>query len=310
MILLCTPLFVTLANGQVWPEKPVTLVCASGPGSSMDVMVRQVAKAMEKHTNQQVIVLNKTGGANLVTMSYVQSQPADGYTLGTYGLPDIYSLLRKDVPLSMADLEPVACIHLDSFVLFVKEDGPYKTLDDFIRDAKSRPGQLTVSGFGSLGSQQICEVIFEQAAGIECKWMAFDSGGKAIVALLGDNVAASMGTAAYIPQFKGKLRLLAHSSEKPLENAPNVPMFKNLYGDKLVRYHWRGFHVKAGTPKPVIEQIHAVMGKVTQDPVFIEYTKSTGLIDGYMPLDQLRKFVQSGGEKDKPVLKRLGVELK
>ncbi len=311
LILINFPILNDYASGEEWPQRTITIVCGSGPGSSMDVMTRQLAKCMEKYVKQTVLVINKTGGDATLNDAYTKAQPADGCTLTTEATTYTLNIQRKDVDMSLSDFVPVSRIHLDPFVFFVREGGPYKTLADFVKDAKSKPGKLTVAGFSSVSGQHVAEILFEKEAGIKCKWMAFKSGPEAIVTLMGDNAEGVMGNSDYVRQYKETVRVVAHTSEKPLDLAPNVPSFKQLgYSSDLVRYHWRGLLVRAETPQPIVEKLHELITKATREPDFVEFTKKQGLIDGYLPLDKLKDFISQSARTDREILKMLNIEVK
>jgi tripartite-type tricarboxylate transporter receptor subunit TctC len=311
LILVALPIFNAYGAGEDWPQKTITIVCGSGPGSSMDVMTRVLAKCMAKYVNQPVIVINKTGGDATLNDAYTKAQPADGYTLTTEATTYTLNIQRKDVDMSLSDFAPVSRIHLDPFVFFVREGGPYKTLADFVKDAKARPGKLTISGFSSVSGQHVAQILFEKEAGIKCKWMAFKSGPEAIVTLMGGNAEGVMGNSDYVRQYREKVRVVAHTSEKPLNLAPDVPSFKQLgYSDDMVRYHWRGLLVRAETPQTIVEKLHELITKATRDPDFVEFTKKQGLIDGYLSLDKLKEFIQRSAKMDKEILKMLNIEVK
>jgi len=311
LILVALPVLNAHGAGDDWPQKTITIVCGSGPGSSMDVMTRVLAKCMAKYVNQSVLVINKTGGDATLNDAYVKGQPADGHHLSTEATTYTLNIQRKDVDMSLSDFVPVSRIHLDPFVFFVREGGPYKTLADFVKDVREKPGKSTIAGFSSVSGQHVAQVLFEKEAGIKCKWMAFKSGPEAIVTLMGGNVEGVMGNSDYVRQYKEKVRVVAHTSEKPLELAPDVPSFKQLgYSDDLVRYHWRGLIVRAETPQPIVEKLHNLITKATREPEFVEFTKKQGLIDGYLPLDKLKDFIQRSAKTDREILKMLNVEVK
>ena len=311
LTLISFPMATVYGSGEDWPQKTITIVCGSGPGSSMDVMTRVLAKCMGKYLKQPVMVINKTGGDATLNDAYVKAQPADGHYLSTEATTYTLNIQRKDVDMSLSDFVPVSRIHLDPFVFFVREGGPYKTLADFVKDAKAKPGKMTVAGFSSVSGQHVAEVLFEKEAGIKCKWMAFKAGPEAIVTLMGGNAEGVMGNSDYVRQYKEKVKVVAHTSGKTLELAPSVPSFKQLgYSDDLVRYHWRGLIVRSETPQPIVEKLHELITKATREPEFVEFTKKQGLIDGYLPLDKLKEFIEKSAKTDREILKMLNVEVK
>jgi tripartite-type tricarboxylate transporter receptor subunit TctC len=159
------PLFSAYGSGEDWPQKTVYNRGWLRPGSSFDVMARHLAKSIEKYIKHPVIVINKTGGDATLNDAYVKAQPADGLHLASETTTFTLNLQRKDVDMSISDFLLVSRIHLDPFVFFVREGGPYKTLDDFVKDAKAKPGRLTVAGFTSIGGQRVAQILLKKRLG-------------------------------------------------------------------------------------------------------------------------------------------------
>ncbi|MHB1406114.1 MAG: tripartite tricarboxylate transporter substrate binding protein [Desulfitobacteriaceae bacterium] len=264
-----------------YPVKPITLLVWSAAGSPVDIMARQVAKVGEKYLGQPIVVDNKTGGDGAVAMQAMLASPAEGYTMtaNTRSMVTSLATTLKD------SLKPDQFIYVyklqdDPYLLAVRDQSPFKTLDDLIKQAKEKPGSISISGYGSDSAQALVGADWAKQAAIQTKWVPYDGGSKAVVAALGGNTDAVLtNLSGVVNQIKAKqLRILAISTDKRSDLLPDTPTFKELGYKDLVQSHWRGIMVKVGTPDAVVQKLYNALDKVASDPDFVSYMKTGGLI--------------------------------
>ncbi|BCJ87700.1 tripartite tricarboxylate transporter substrate binding protein [Effusibacillus dendaii] len=290
-----------------FPNKPISIVLPSSAGAPIDVMARKLAEVASKYLNNVPInIVNKTGGSGMVAMAYTQSQPANGYTLHGEATGITSVLQMKGAQFRYSDFVPVSRIELDPFALFVKEGGKYKTLQDLIDDAKKNPGKITIGGYGTGTPHHIVAMDFAEKAGVDVKWVAFNSGTDAITAVMGDSLDAALTNTSSIERFVGKAKVLAHSSEKPISKYPDLKSFKDQ-GFDIVKYHWRGLFVKAGTPKEIVDRLADGFNKAVKDPEFQKYLNTVGNLSGEIARDDFEKIVNNQASGDLTVLKKLNL---
>ena len=211
---------------DAFPARTVTIVNAFPPGGANDLVTRPMASALEAVLKQPVVVETKAGAAGAVGAQVGASAKPDGYTLlshnnGLAGYAEVDKLFDRQPKTTRADFIPLARLVADPVLLLVNEQQPYKTLEDFIADAKKRPEQIVYSSGGLYGASHLPIAMLEKAAGLsKMRHLPTAGGGPAITALLGNNAQASTQTVlASLQHVKaGKLRAArarsAHSDRR------------------------------------------------------------------------------------------------
>ena len=141
-------------------------------------------------------------------------------------------------------------------MLAVRADSSWKTLADFVADARNRPGAITYGSSGNYGTMHVPMEMFAARAGIKLLHVPFTGAGPAVIALLGGNIdAVASGPSTVIQHVKaGKLRVLASWGDKRLASLPDVPTLLEL-GYDAVFFQWSGLFAPAGTPEPVLARL-------------------------------------------------------
>src|SRR5213080_4087487 len=180
---------------ETYPSKPVTLIVPFPPGGVADIVGRPFADALSRELKTPVIIENKTGAGGGIGMGFVAKAKPDGYTL-LLALSSISILPAADkvigrAPLYQLDqLTPIARLTADPTVLAVRADSPWKTLQEFVADARRRPGAITYGSSGNYGTMHMPMEMFADVAGIKLLHVPYTGGGPAVVGLLGGNVDA------------------------------------------------------------------------------------------------------------------------
>src|SRR5574341_121822 len=224
---------------EKYPDRAITIVAPFPPGGVADLTARPVAAALEKVLKNPVVVVNKTGAAGAVGMSFVANSKPDGYNLlmalsSISIIPEADKLFDRKPAYTMDQLIPIALISADPTIFVVNASRPWKTVKEFVDDAKKRPGQISYSSSGVYGTLPIALAMLSHAGGIDLKHVPYGGGGPALTAILGGHVdALASGPAVVIPHIKsGKLRPLAGWGDKRVAALPDVPTFKELgYAD-------------------------------------------------------------------------------
>ncbi len=250
-------LLTAIAAGSAWaqepyPTRPVTIVVAFPPGGIADNTARPVAAALERILKQPVVVLNKAGAAGAVGYQTAATSKPDGYTLlmalvSVSVLPEVDKLFGRPPNYTREQLTGIARINADPTMLVVRADTPWKTLKEFVEDARKKPGEIVFSSSGLYGTAHIPMEMFMQAAGIKLRHLPTTGGGPMMNAVLGGHAQAVMTPVSLAAQHvkAGKLRLLAHSGPAPVAAYPDVPSFKS-HGYDVEYTAWAGLVAPEG----------------------------------------------------------------
>ncbi len=185
---------ITAATGAFaqggWPDRPITMIVPFPPGGVADTVARPVAEAMSRELKQPVIVENRAGAGGAVGIGFVSRAPADGYTVlmslsSISILPEADAILERKPAYQMNQFKPIARFTADPTVLVVRADAPWKTLADFIADARTKPGTYNYGSSGNYGTMHVPMEMLKNAAGFRMTHIPYTGAGPAVVALLG-----------------------------------------------------------------------------------------------------------------------------
>jgi tripartite-type tricarboxylate transporter receptor subunit TctC len=312
--LLTLTLAIPLSAGaqEPFPARPITLVAPFPPGGVADLTARPVAAAMEKVLKSPVIVVNKTGAAGAVGMSFVANSRPDGYTLllslsSISIIPEADKLFDRKPAYSMDQLTPIALVSADPTIFVVHADRPWKSVKEFVDDAKKRPDEISYSSSGVYGTLHMAMEMLTHAAGIKLKHVPYAGAGPALTAILGGHVdALASGPAVVIPQIKaGKLRPLAGWGARRVAALPDVPTFKEL-GYDIEFYIWAGVFAPTGTPEPILKKLRDTVRQAVQDPDFKAAMEKLQTPVAYLDAPEFQRFWDKDAKMLADAIKRVG----
>ena len=224
-----------------------------------------------------LVISYKPGGGGAVGWAQLNGMKGDGYTIMGINLPHIIvKPMQKDVGFKTDDITSVYMFHYTPDAIVVTKDSPFKTVQDVIDYAKENPGKLTLSGSGKGTANHLAQIRFDEMAGIKTTYVAFKGTGKAVAALLGDQVKASWGYTSVGAKHSEQVRLLAVAMEARHPKFPDVPTFKEL-GFDLVSGAYRGIAVPKSTPEAVRVKLSEMIGQINADPEFRKRMENDGM---------------------------------
>ena len=300
------------ASPSAWPTKPITMIVPFPPGGLADLVARPVAEAMSRDLGQPVVIENKAGAGGGIGMGYTAKAKPDGHTVvmalsSLTVIPEADALLGRPAMFALTDLRPIARYTADPTVLAVRADAPWKTVQQFVDDAKKRPGAINYGSSGNYGTMHVPMEILAQNAGIKLTHIPFTGAGPAVVALLGGQIdAVSSGPATVLQQVKaGKLRVLAHWGSEALPSMPEVPSLKNA-GFNAEYAQWSGLFIPAATPEPIAQRLRTAAKAAAQDAKVKEVILGAGSPVLYQDSPEFEKYVQADAKRMAEVVKRIG----
>ena len=246
---------------QAYPTKPVKMINASTPGGSVDVVARIVATGLSPVLGQQVVVENRPGGNSNIAAEAVAKAPPDGYTLfaatttNTLNASLFKGQLNYDL---LKDLAPVTEVASAAHVMVVNPKLPAKNVTEFIKLAKSRPGDINYSSAGVGTSAFLAAELFSGRAGIDLTHVPYKGGADALQAVVSGEVQlmfpAYGGSGALIQA--GKMRALAVTSVKRNPLLPDTPTVSESGLPGFQAGTFWGVLVPAKTPRPIIDTLN------------------------------------------------------
>jgi tripartite-type tricarboxylate transporter receptor subunit TctC len=300
------------AQAPAWPSRPITLSVPFPPGGLADIVARPVAEALARDLGQPVIIDNKPGAGGGIGMGLAAKSKPDGHTLlmalsSLTVLPEADVILGRAPMFALQDLRPVARYTADPTVLAVRADSPWKSVKDFIDEAKRRPGAINYGSSGNYGTMHVPMEILAQEAGVKLTHVPFTGAGPAVLALLGGQIqAVSTGPATVLQHVKaGKLRVLGHWGTGSLASLPEVPALKDA-GFNAEYAQWSGLFIPSGTPEPIAQRLRAAAKMAAQDAKAREVIQNTGSPVQYLDSPDFEKYVQADAKRMTDVVKKIG----
>ena len=301
------------ANAQaIYPDKTITMIVPFPPGGVADTVARPVAEALARELKQAVVVENKVGAGGALGIGAAARAPADGYTVllslsSISILPEADTLLGRKPAFTLNQFTPIARFTADPTVLVVRADSAWKTLAEFIADAKAKPAKYNYGSSGNYGTMHVPMEMLKAQAGFRMVHIPYTGAGPALLALIGGQVdAVASGPSTVAQQIKaGKLRALAHWGDKPLASLPEVPSLTQA-GVPAKFAQWSALFVPAGTPEPVVQKLRAAAKKVAADPQVVATINRAGSPIEYLDAPEFQAYWDADAKLMTEAVRRIG----
>jgi tripartite-type tricarboxylate transporter receptor subunit TctC len=269
------------AQAENWPSRLIKATIPFGAGSAADVVPRVVLDGLAAELGQSIVVENRPGaGGTLGTAMVVKADP-DGYSILAQSsaltiAPAIYPKLTFDVS---RDLASVLMIGTSANVMIVPVTRPWKTVQDFIADAKAKPGSISFGSVGVGSAVHISAEKFRLAAGIETTHVPYRGGAEVIADILGGRIDfyfCPLATALPLIQ-EGRVRALLVSTPQRAAGLPDVPTPGEAGLKNAESITWLGMFMPSKTPRDIVEKFHAAGVKLLAEPAMRERLKQLGI---------------------------------
>jgi tripartite-type tricarboxylate transporter receptor subunit TctC len=255
---------------DAWPTKPVKILFGFPAASATDVIARTVGQKLSEKWGQPVVIDNRPGAGGNLGSEIAAREPADGYTIffGTVAnaiSTSLYSRLNYDY---LKDFAPITLVATTPLVLVANPALPVNNVKELIAYAKAHPGKLNFGSGGIGTSNHLAGEMFKAATGSSLVHVAYKGTPAAYsdlfsgqISLMWDNIVAVTNHVK-----AGRLKPLAVTSAHRAASLPNVPTIEESGLPGFEAVSWIGALVPAGTPKPVIDKIHADLVAVLRMP--------------------------------------------
>ena len=303
------------AQAQDYPTRPITIVVPLAPGSGMDSLVRLYAEKLSQSLGKPVIVENKPGAALMLAAAAVAVAPPDGYTLmvSTSSAMAINLVLYKKVNYdAVKDFVPISFYVKSPFILVVNPNLAAKTVPELIKLAKDSATPLNFSSPGAGSAQHLSVEYMKQRFGINLTHVPYRNTPQSITDIVAGHVQLGFAEAgASLPLIRdGQLRALAVSASTRLPTLPDVaPFAEAADAPGFEAVSWHVLFAPAGTPKPIVDRLHAEMKKIMSDPEIKEKASTIGLLPIDPPsIADTQAFLAAEREKWGSLVKKLDLE--
>ena len=281
-----------------YPTAPVNMIVGWAAGGPADGVARLVAAEMSKHLGQAITVDNRGGaGGNIGSVAAARARP-DGYTimLATLTSHGLNSALYDNIGYDpIEDFAPIGLINTSPSTMLVPLDSPFKSVQDYVDQAKKNPGTLTYASGGVGSSQHLAGASFKSRTGIDVLHVPFKGTAPALTDVMAGRVDMIITTGALAPISSNRVRPLAITARERIAALPDVPTFDEAGVKGFYMDSWYGLVAPAGTPRPVLEELNAALTLALKDPELQKRFVDLGSVPAEpMSIDAYWEMVKQG----------------
>lgn len=282
-----------------WPHKPIRIVVPYAPGGSSDTLGRAISKYLSDVFRQPVVVENRAGAGGLIGSQLVAKAPPDGYTLVVSGIGShVIAPVAGNVFDPIKEFTHIALLGGPPIALVVNGSQPWRDVADFIVAAKADAGiHYATPGQGTHG--HLTAEMFRAALKLNLMHVSYKGAGPAVSDLIANQVPAGFMTLssanAHVPS--GKLRLLAITAPRRLQEYPGVPTFEELGYPNITGTTWFALSGPPGMPVAIVEKINAEVRRGLQTPALRAQLSTESMVTADYTPEALRRFIV--GELDR-----------
>jgi tripartite-type tricarboxylate transporter receptor subunit TctC len=311
-------LFSQSASGQSapseesWPNRPISMIIPFPPGGVATVVGRPIADGMAKNLEKPIIMENKPGAGGGIGNAYVAKAKPDGYNVlfamsSVSTIPETDKIAGKTASYATNQLRPIGRITSDPLVIVVKGDAPWKTMAEFVVDAKKHPGKYNFSSSGNYGTMQLPMEMLKTNQNIFVVHIPYGGAGPAVLAVLSGEVdIVASGPSTVVQNIKaGKLRALAHTGSGRMAVLPDVPSLKEL-GIPVEYNQWTGIFVPKSTPEPIVKKYRDALRVAVNDNSIRSTIGNAGSPIDYLDEPEFQVFWDKDIAKMNEVVRKIG----
>jgi tripartite-type tricarboxylate transporter receptor subunit TctC len=296
-----------------FPNRPIRLIVPFPAGGPSDIVARLIGQRMSEDWGQPVVVENRPGANTIIGAQAAAKAAPDGYTLfmAIDSTLVINQYLHKSLPYDpLGDFAPITLTAKTISVLAVSAASGPRSVQELIATAKAQPGKLNY-GAGTI-TAQLMGHLFHKAAGLDIVYVPFKGTSETINGLLTESVeliyAANQIVATLVAN--GQARALAKLDRDAPPSMAAIPVLADAAGlpdlDNLSV--WLGLVAPKGTPKPIVDKIHAAVVKILTDPAVKERSEHTGNYPVTNTPEQFAAFIGKEADRWGKAIKDIGIK--
>ena len=312
-LLACAALLAAFAQPALaaYPEQPIKIIVPFAAGGLADITVRLVGEKLTQALGQPVLIDNRPGAGGVPAAQAAMSSKPDGYTLLVYtNGTAISKSLYKKLPFDpQKDFVPVSLLAYFDLVVLVKKDSPYKTLGEFLAEARAKPGKINIGTINPGSTQNLSAELFRTTANINAQIVPFRTTPDVTRAVLAGDVDAIFESyAATKAQVDaGTVRPLANSAAKRAEYLPQVPTAAEAGVPGYEVTGWNALVAPAGTPPEVVVTLNRALNQIIAMPEVRKRLLELGTTAYAGTPDDLKRQLANDIPKWAAVIKKAGI---
>jgi tripartite-type tricarboxylate transporter receptor subunit TctC len=313
LLLATTSVLITApAASQDFPSKPIRIISPFAPGGATDTLGRSLATPLGKALGQNVIVENRPGGSTVIGTEAAARAPADGHTLLVVSPSYTVNPFVRKLPYdSLKDLTGLTRLASTAMVVASHPSVPAKNVRELVALARAKPGMLTYATASLVGAQRIAGELFKNVANIDITHVPYNGGAPATMATLGGHTSLLVSNIVEIaPNVRaGKLRGLGVTTINRSEMLPEVPTIAESGYPGFDAGNWFGISIRSGTPKAIVDRLHAEIVRALELPEVRDPLVRHGLSPAPMTPEQFSAFIRSEMERNGRIVKKLNLRM-
>jgi tripartite-type tricarboxylate transporter receptor subunit TctC len=293
-----------------YPNKPIKLIFPFGPGA--EVTTRAVLKSMSDKLGQPFIIDFKPGASTNIGAALAAQAAPDGYTLffSTIGSNVLNKLLHKNLTYDPDSLVPIGLIGQVSSYLIVRNDSPFKSVDDLVKAAKSTPTGLSYGTHAIGGPNHLVGELFKNKAGIkELVHVAYKGLNESSTDLIAGRIDFMWDAGAIRLVEQGRLRALAVAYPERWPTLPNLPTMAELGYPEVTLTAFGGIHAPAKTPAHIVDKLSSALMSALTEPEVKKVVLQGNMVSKPMSKQETAEFIKGLTVKWSPIVKSLNISL-
>lgn len=289
-----------------FPTKSINIIVPYSAGGGTDITTRAIADAAKAHISQPLVVVNKTGAGGAVGMGEGANSAPDGYNVTTVTV-ELTTLPPQGLAtFTNADFIPLLRFNAEPSAITVKADAPWNTVEEFIADAKAKPGEIKIGNSGIGAIWHLAALALEKEIGATFNHIPYEGANPAVTALLGGHIeAVTVSPAEVAAQVKaGELKIIGVMSPERSKQFPDVPTLKEKGFDVNVAT-WRGLAVPKNTPAEVVAILEDTFTKASKEKSFTDFMALQGLNVAILDKDAFAASIEADNKLFKELIDSL-----
>ncbi|MFY9510964.1 MAG: tripartite tricarboxylate transporter substrate binding protein [Rubrivivax sp.] len=284
-----------------WPAKPIRIIVPAPAGGAYDRTARPLAQELAVQLKQPVVIDNRPGAGNIIGTQAGATAAPDGYTLTMTGMVNtIAQGIYDKVPFSIVDdFAHVACIGGGVQWLVVHSQSGIRSFAELLDQARREPGKLNYASSGQGSTGHLVMEQLQRATGTQMSHVPYKGGAPALQDVLAGLVPVTVipipGAMPHVQS--GKLRVLAVSSATRAPELPQVPTFEELGYKQLTVTSWVGLSAPKGTPRAVVDKLHAAVRASLAKPELMSKLEAEGMTPMLLAPEPFTQLVRSDTER-------------